>query len=194
MATHPTRTTERRPPRDGLPELELVRSRRRRRTASARGEGGRVVVQLPAGLPDAEEERLIRSLVKRVTGRKRAEQLAGDDDLTRRAHELADTWLSGIRADVVRWSDRMQQRWGSCTPVDRTIRISRRLAAYPRYVLDAVIVHELAHLQVQDHSAAFHELADRYPAMDRARGFLDGIRFAAASPDDPAELPGGAFD
>lgn len=192
--TGPTRTVERRPATDDLPELELVRSRRRRRTASARGEDGRVVVQLPAGLAAVEEDRLIRSLVSRVTGRQRAAAAGGDADLARRADELADRWLDGVRPVSVRWSTRMQQRWGSCTPQDGAIRISSRLAAYPRYVLDAVLVHELAHLQVADHSAAFHALTERFPDTARARGFLDGVRFAAASPDDPTDLPDSTFD
>lgn len=192
--TRPSRTTERRPASDGLPDLELVRSARRRRTASAHGVDGRVVVQLPAGLPVAEEDRLIRSLVRRVTGRQRADAVAGDHTLQARADELADRWLDGVRATSVRWSDRMQKRWGSCTPHDGSIRISRRLAAYPRYVLDAVLVHELAHLQVADHSRTFHDLVGRFPGSERARGFLDGIRFAAASPDDPDELPDVALD
>lgn len=190
----PIRSTERRPPADGLPELELVRSRRRRRTASAHGVDGRVVVQLPAGLPVDEEERLIRSLVRRVTGRSRAEDAGGDEALAARADVLADTWLDGVRATSVRWSGRMERRWGSCSPADGSIRISRRVAAYPRYVLDAVLVHELAHLQVGDHSAAFKALVARFPDTERAHGFLDGITFAAGSPDAPETMPPATFD
>lgn len=178
----PVRTTERRPATDDLPEIEVVRSRRRRRTASARGEADRVVVQLPAGLSEAEEERLIRSLVRRVTGRQRAEAFGGDEELARRADLLADRWLDGVRATSVRWSGRMQRRWGSCTPSQGTIRISRRLAAFPAYVLDAILVHELAHLQVPGHGPDFWELAGRYPELERARGFLEGVDHVASAP------------
>lgn len=181
----PARTTERRPPADGLPELEVVRSRRRRRTASARGEDGRVVVQLPAGLPEAEEERLIGRLVRRVVDRWRAETLGGDDALARRADELADRWLDGVRATSVRWSGRMERRWGSCSPAEGTIRISQRLATYPRYVIDAVLVHELAHLQVPGHGDDFRALVGRFPQTERAWGFLAGVDFATSRPAGP---------
>lgn len=143
------------------------------------------MVQLPAGLPEAEEERLIRSLVRRVTGRQRAEALGGDEELARRADLLADRWLGGVRATSVRWSGRMQQRWGSCTPSQGTIRISRRLAAFPSYVLDAILVHELAHLQVSGHGPDFWELAGRYPELERARGFLEGVDYVADTPGGP---------
>jgi predicted metal-dependent hydrolase len=52
------------------------------------------------------------------------------------------------------------------------IRVSSALGAYPRWVLDYVVVHELAHLVHPDHGAAFWGLVDRYPRAERARGFL----------------------
>jgi predicted metal-dependent hydrolase len=72
----------------------------------------------------------------------------------------------------VRWSDQQQQRWGSCTPEDGTIRVSSRLAAFPPWVLDYVLVHELAHLLVPSHGAEHDALVMRYPLAERARGFL----------------------
>ena len=66
----------------------------------------------------------------------------------------------------------MLQRWGSCTPTLGTIRISTRLAKFPDWVIDYVIAHELAHLDVPDHSDAFWELTNRYPKAERAIGYL----------------------
>ena len=63
-------------------------------------------------------------------------------------------------------------RWGSCTPADGTIRISARLASEPGWVLDYVIVHELAHLVVAGHNRRFWALVRRYPRSERARGWL----------------------
>ncbi|MDP8931436.1 MAG: M48 family metallopeptidase [Actinomycetota bacterium] len=181
-------SVERLPAVEGRPPLELRRSHRRRRTASAHAADGVVVVQLPAGLPAAEERRLVERLVGRVTGAARVAAAGGDAELTARADALADRFLGGARAQAVRWSRRMQRRHGSCTPEDGTIRISCRLAGYPGYVLDYVLVHELAHLQEPNHSPAFWELVASYPQAERARGFLEGAAFASGRPVDLDDL------
>lgn len=181
-----TRTVEHVAATDGRPPLELVRSTARRRGATAFPRDGRIVVQLPAGLDAATESRLVDSLVDRVSGRARAERAGGDEALASRAGALADRYLDGVRPASISWSGRMRRRWGSCTPGDGTIRISRALAAFPEYVLDYVLVHELAHLQEPGHDAAFHALVDRYPHADRARGFLEGVQFADARHDPDA--------
>jgi predicted metal-dependent hydrolase len=72
----------------------------------------------------------------------------------------------------VQWSDHQRQRWGSCTPEDSTIRVSSRLAAFPSWVLDYVLVHELAHLLVEHHGPEHDDLVNRFPLAERARGFL----------------------
>lgn len=175
-------TTERIPATDGRPALELRRSTRRRKTVNAYARDGVIVVQLPAGLRAEREERIVDDLVRRVTGAHRAEAVGGDEDLQRRAERLADRYLDGVRPTSVRWSNRMERRHGSCTTVDRTIRISARVAACPEYVVDYVLVHELAHLEVPGHPPEFWELVERYPQGARARGFLDGMAHAAAEP------------
>jgi hypothetical protein len=179
VATRPTRTTERRPAHDGRPELEVVRSTRRRRTVTAFPRDGRIVVQLPAGLPVAEEERLIARLVDRVTGRARARAAGGDAELAARAADLADRYVDGVRPTSVAWSSRMATRYGSCTPGDGSLRLSDRLAACPAYVVDAVLVHELAHLLEPGHGPAFRAIVARYPDLDRAEAFLAGMEFGS---------------
>lgn len=176
------REIERRPAVDGRPPVEVQRSTRRRRTVSAYARDGVVVVQVPAGLPRDREHVLVEQLVDRVTGRLRAAEVGGDDELASRARALADRYLDGVRPVSVVWSDRMSRRYGSCGSVDGDIRISRRLARCPGYVLDAVLVHEMAHLQAADHGPAFRELVARYPRYERARGFLEGLEHAAAGP------------
>jgi predicted metal-dependent hydrolase len=195
---------EHRPAVAGRTPLEIHRSARRRRNAAAHPRDGVVVVRLPAGLPVAEEERLVSDLVAKVTGRARAEALGGDAALQRRAAELADRYLDGVRATSVRWSARMARRLGSCTPAEGSIRIGRHVATFPAWVRDYVLLHELVHLQVADHSPAFYELLGRYPRAERARGWLEGYsagQLAAATPapdadagdvqtgDDPGGLP-----
>lgn len=165
------------------PALELVRSTRRRASATAFVRDGRIVVQLPDGLARAAEAQLVDRLVDRVSGRLRAQRVGGDTALADRARRLAETYLDGVQPASVTWSSRMRRRWGSATPATGTIRISQSLAAFPSWVLDYVLVHELAHLVEPDHGAAFHALVDRYPHADRARGFLEGVQWADARHD-----------
>jgi predicted metal-dependent hydrolase len=92
-------------------------------------------------------------------------------DLTARAASLAHRYGLPTPGDI-RWSDDMRTRWGSCTPDDGTIRISTRVAAFPDWVVDYVVIHELAHLRVPGHGEAFWQLVHRYAKAERAIGYL----------------------
>ena len=73
----------------------------------------------------------------------------------------------------------MNERWGSCTTVDRTIRISDRLSGAPDYVLDYLLVHELIHLEIADHGESFTALLSRFGDSERANAFLEGYEAGA---------------
>lgn len=168
--------------------VEVRRSRRRTRTVTAWREGGVTVVSIPARFTRAQE----REWVDRMLGRLAVQderRRPSDAMLLRRAIELSREHLEGRAVPAsVSWSSRQGKRWGSCTTVDRTIRISDRLQGMPRWVLDYVLVHELAHLLRPGHDRSFWALVDRYPHTARARGFLDGYAYAQgrgeAGPDD----------
>ncbi|AGL20767.1 hypothetical protein L083_7257 [Actinoplanes sp. N902-109] len=105
-----------------------------------------------------------------------------DGELLARARRLITRYLSdhaaGIQPMSVRWVTNQNGRWGSCTPDDGTIRISHRIQEMPDWVIDYVLLHELAHLVVPSHNTAFWELVSRYPKSERARGYLEGISAA----------------
>ena len=84
----------------------------------------------------------------------------------------------------VRWVDNMNARWGSCTPVDGTIRLSRRLVGMPGYVIDYVLLHELAHLIEPGHGPAFRAGLAGYERLERAEGFLEGVELVRQAVTD----------
>ena len=49
----------------------------------------------------------------------------------------------------------------------------------PEWVIDYVLLHEIAHLVTADHGPDFWALMSRYPRTERARGFLEGVAAAA---------------
>lgn len=148
-------------------KVEVVRSARRRRTVQARAVGDVLRVSIPATMTKADEERFVADMVRRMERR----TTSAGTDLNERALALAAR--HGLEVPTsIRWVDNQEWRWGSCTPAERSIRISSRIAGYPTWVVDYVLVHELAHLSVAGHGPAFWALVGRYPKAERARGFL----------------------
>jgi predicted metal-dependent hydrolase len=152
------------------PSLVVIRSRRRRRTISARRRDGVIEVTVPAGMSLSEEARWVERMRARIL---RAESGLTDEALGRRAQALSRKYLEGqLRPASVRWSEQQQSRWGSCTVDTGAIRLSARMQAFPGWVVDYVLVHELAHLRYRSHGPRFWSLVNRYPLTERARGYL----------------------
>jgi hypothetical protein len=158
------------------PTVVVRTSSRRRKTAAAFWENGRIVVVLPAHVPQADRPGLVDRLVARVLA-KRPRASVSDDALAARAAALADRYVKGVRPTSIRWVTNQGKRWASCSTQTGEIRISHRLRTVPSWVLDATIVHELAHLLHADHSTAFHAVANRYPRQHDAHIFLEGYSF-----------------
>ena len=170
--------------------VEVRRSARRRRTVTAYRELGRTVVLIPAAFSPAEERRWVAQMVAKLQTReeRRRRSLGGDDELMARARALSAAHLDGAAEPAsVRWVDNQHRRWGSCTPADRSIRLSSRLRSMPEYVVDYVLVHELAHLLEAGHDERFWALVARYPRAERARGFLEGVELASTAGEAAGE-------
>jgi predicted metal-dependent hydrolase len=172
-------------------EVTVIRSAKRRKTAQARMVDGVLEVRIPARASRAEERRLVEVFRRRYERAGAAERL----DLATRARALAR------RHDLpepteIRWVSNQAHRWGSCTPSTGVIRISDRMASFPPWVVDHVIVHELAHLVEPGHGPAFAELASRYPLAERAEGYLlakaDGVDPSLDPLGDDVDGPVGA--
>lgn len=140
-----------------------------------------MVILMPARLSKGDEAQWVARMVEKLA---RSEARNGtkksDTELDRRAAQLSMRWLNGsVRPMLVRWVPEMRTRWASCSPVEGSIRISERLREVPDWVLDYVLVHELAHLLVSGHDQSFWAWVDRYPKAERAKGYLNGWSAAA---------------
>ena len=154
-------------------DVKIVRSKKRKKTVSAREVDGQFVVQAPADMSDAELQPIVENLQKRWQRRQEKSKL-DDQALQRRAQELNRKYFRGkLTWRSIKWvTNQNKSRIGSCTPSDGTLLISHRLASMPAFVRDYVIVHELAHLVQANHSPKFWKLVHRYPKAERARGYL----------------------
>jgi predicted metal-dependent hydrolase len=166
---------------DSGPRVEVRRSSRRTRTVTAYRERDTIVVLIPQRMSKADEHTYVRDMVQKLLAREeRASAARGDEALVARAHQLATTYLAPAMDHMpepagVFWVTNQQQRWGSCTPNTGLIRLSHRLQPMPTWVVDYVLLHELAHLIEPSHSARFWDLVGRYPAAEKAKGYLAGF-------------------
>jgi len=161
------------PPRFDRPEVEIQSSARRKKTGTANWSGSRIIVQIPANVRGKDRTMFVDELVERLLTQ-RPQVAAGDGMLEERARLLAAQYNDGVEPVSVRWVTNQQARWASCSPGTKEIRVSSRLRQCPEWVIDAVLVHELAHLQVADHSPAFYEIANRHPRQDDSELYLEG--------------------
>lgn len=148
-------------------QIEVKRSTRRHKTVQARLVDGVLHVAIPDRFTAAEEHHWVTTMERRFRDRHDANRI----DLADRARRLAARYDLPAPQSI-EWSGRQNTLWGSCTTTSGKIRISRRAASFPRWVLDYIIVHELAHLEVPRHSRVFWRLVGRYELTERARGYL----------------------
>jgi predicted metal-dependent hydrolase len=157
-----------------LPPVRVIGSRRRRRTIQARLRSGVLEVLVPESMSARERNRWVDIMRSRIERQLQRAQ-PSDSRLAERANVLNRRHLGGrLRWNSIAFADQ-GRRWGSCTYTAGVIRISSRAAKLPPWVLDYLLMHELAHLEHPDHGPAFWEMVMRYPLTERARGYLMAI-------------------
>ncbi len=96
-------------------------------------------------------------------------KLHAKEDFARRARLFAGETGRSLRRVVVRDT---KSRWGSCA-VDGTLSFSWRLIHAPRFVIDYVVAHEVAHLTEMNHGRRFWAVVERLVEdTERPRAWL----------------------
>lgn len=163
--------------------IKVIRSPKRTRTMAARWVDGVLEIRMPAFLSAQAEAEAIADLKRRAMKHSPyAKAQRSDAHLVARAQELNAQYLDNrATIGVIRWVTNQHKRWASCTTATAEIRVSHRLKVVPDYVLDAVLVHELVHTFIPNHSQEFYSWADRVPYAERARGYLEAYQRFGAS-------------
>ncbi|WP_432557959.1 SprT-like domain-containing protein [Granulicoccus sp. GXG6511] len=162
------------------------RNPRRTRNAAIFRDNGHIVLELPSGVSRADEPGWAARMLERLRRHEKRRQDRSDGALLTRALALRETYLLPVVPAIpmpvsVTWSKTQGKRWGSCASAARTIRLSSRLKDFPDWVVDYVLLHELAHLVESGHGPAFWALLQAYPRMSEAKGFLNGYSAGLAA-------------
>jgi predicted metal-dependent hydrolase len=169
-------------------EIVVIRSSRRKKNISAYRQGGRIVVSIPARMSKADERAMVPEMVAKIRAQEAVATMS-EESLQIRAGQLLTEFAPEIvlRPASVIWRA-MRERWGSCTSLDRSIRISDRLKGAPDYVLDYVLFHEAIHLEFFDHGEQFKQILGRFPLEAQAEAYLQGYEAAENALTAPEAL------
>ncbi len=167
------------PPRtitlDGI-RITLVVERKRVKNVNARLEQSTLSVSAPLDLPQETLEPIIADLARKLVRRQRQRRVNSEEDALGLARRVAARFPHPPQIDRVLFVTTQRARWGSYSPRTSTIRLHSALREMPRWVLEAVVAHELAHVSHPDHSPAFWKLLrETCPDTDRATAFLAGV-------------------
>lgn len=161
--------------------------RKRVRNVNVRLVGNELRVSAPHRVPRAELEEIVAGLARRLVRRARAEIINSDENALAVLRRVAARFPRPPRVTAVRFVTNQRARWGSYSEQTGVVRLNASLCQLPRWVLEAVVAHELAHTFYPDHSAAFWRLLRQVcPSTDRAQAFLEGVSWIAGRWD---ELP-----
>jgi predicted metal-dependent hydrolase len=160
---------------DGV-TLTLVIERKRIKNINARLRDTTLSVSAPLNIPQATLDQAIPDLARRLVRRVRARQINAEENALSLAHRVAERFPTKPIVAQVQFATTQEARWGSYSSGTRTIRLNAALREMPRWVLEAVVAHELAHVFHQNHGPEFWKLLRRVcPEVDRADAFLAGV-------------------
>jgi hypothetical protein len=175
-------------------QVTIVRSRRRKKTIQTKYAGGHLWVYLPAGMSSHDEQKWIAKMIERSERWEQKRTVTKSDTwLLQRAQQFNKKYFNGTLDFSITFVTNQNSRFGSCTSVDKTIRISDKVKTMPLWVQDYIIIHELTHLLYPDHSKKFWETVNQYKYAERAKGYLIAVGTEAAEQDSNGTKTDGIF-
>ena len=133
----------------GIPHALTVRDGKTKRTCGVYKDGNRLVM---TAMPRSTEEE-----------RKELLQKWQRTQLQDVASVLIHQWAQILNVEVKEWHiRRMRTKWGTCNYRAHRIWLSLALAEQPMDCVEYVVVHELLHLLVPNHSKAFWSLMAKH--------------------------------
>lgn len=153
--------------------VKILRSKKRRRSVSARMVKDILIVRAPENIPETRLQEVIAGLKARIERRRLKEELNKNENLASRAEKLNKRFFENkLQVNSIEYVTGQRSKFGCCNFRTGSIRISHRISGMPQWVRDYVIIHELAHLVTPDHSRVFWDIVNRYKLAERAKGYL----------------------
>lgn len=155
---------------DSKYEIIVRRSKRRKKTLQATLRNNTVKILAPHHTSDEDVKAFLNKFLKKLELKDII--LNNDNELSKRAEKLKKKFIPEAPDYSIQFQKSLTRTWGKCYTRQRRIIINPVLGTYPKWVLDYVIIHEIAHLLVPNHGKEFRALVNRYKLKERAVGFL----------------------
>jgi len=141
-------------------------------------------ISAPHSVDDTALDRAIIELARRLIQRVHKRQINNEEDALALVRRVAARFPN---PPVIKHATftLTESRWGSYSAATGAVRLNAALLRMPRWVLEAVAAHEIAHAIHPNHSPAFWRLLRSVcPDTDRAQAFLTAVTWMARSWDD----------
>ena len=154
-------------------EVKIIRSRRRKRSVSARLVNDLLLVNAPLLISQGRLDEIIHGFKLKFERRKFKTELDKEKNLWDLAKELNDKYFDNqLKIESIEYATNQNSRFGCCNYRTAKIRISHKIGLMPKWVRKYVLLHEMAHLIQPNHGRAFWDIVYRYKLTERARGYL----------------------
>ena len=142
-------------------DIEIIRKNIKNMHLSVQPDG-RVRVTAPYAVSRKSIEDFVRSNSSWIENKRSSLPKPVSDGqkalLKEKAAVFFSKWENLTGLECTSWQIRdMKSRWGSCSVKSKKIRLALNLANYPDECLEYVILHELAHIKIPNHSKEFKD-------------------------------------